>query len=79
MLKRLISELLGEITMTLIVELMTFNDPFMMIDSVLESSESQNNIFNYYPSIIQQGHLLSENLCLEMASSMTLMDALRLQ
>ena len=65
--------------MTLIVELMTFDDPFMMIDSVMNSSESQNNIFNYYPSIIQQGHLLSENLCLEMASSMTLMDALRLQ
>ena len=41
MLKRLISESLGYITMTLIVELMTFNDPFMMIDSVLDSSESQ--------------------------------------
>ena len=39
--KRLISESLGEIAMTLIVELMTFNDPFMMIDSVLNSFESQ--------------------------------------
>ena len=43
--KRLISESLGEITMTLIVELMTFNDPFMMIDSVLDSSESQKQHF----------------------------------
>ena len=31
--------------MTLIVELMTFNDPFMMIDSVLDSSESQKQHF----------------------------------
>ena len=45
MLKRLISESLGEIAMTLIVELMTFNDPFMMIDSVLDSSESQKQHF----------------------------------
>ena len=45
MLKRLISESLGEITMTLIVELMTFNDPFMMIDSVMNSSESQKQHF----------------------------------
>ena len=45
MLKRLISELLGEITMTLIVELMTFNDLFMMIDSVLESSEFSKQHF----------------------------------
>ena len=65
--------------MTLIVELMTFNDPFMMIDLVMNSSESQNNIFNDYPSIIQRGHLLSKNQSLEMASSMTLMEALRLQ
>ena len=65
--------------MTMIVELMTFNDPFMVIDSVLNSSESQNNIFNYYPSIIEQGHLLSKNQSLEMANSMTLMEALWLQ
>ena len=45
MLKRLISESLGNIMMTLIVELMTFNDPFMMIDSVLDSSESQKQHF----------------------------------
>ena len=45
MLKRLISESLGEIMMTLIVELMTFNDPFMVIDSVLNSSESQKQHF----------------------------------
>ena len=45
MLKRLISESLGEITMTLIVELMTFNDPFMMIDSDMNSSESQKQHF----------------------------------
>ena len=45
MLKRLISESLGEIAMTLIVELMTFNDPFMMIDSVLDSFESQKQHF----------------------------------
>ena len=31
--------------MTLIVELMTFNDPFMMIDSVLDSFESQKQHF----------------------------------
>ena len=31
--------------MTLIVELMTFNDPFMVIDSVLNSSESQKQHF----------------------------------
>ena len=31
--------------MTLIVELMTFNDPFMMIDSVMNSSESQKQHF----------------------------------
>ena len=43
--KRLISESFGEITMTLIVELMTFNDLFMMIDSVLDSSESQKQHF----------------------------------
>ena len=45
MLKRLISESLGEIMMTLIVELMTFNDPFMMIDSVLDSFESLKQHF----------------------------------
>ena len=45
MLKRLISESLGEIMMTLIVELMTFNDPFMMIDSVMNSFESQKQHF----------------------------------
>ena len=45
MLRRLISESLGEITMTLIVELMTFDDPLMMIDSVLDSSESQKQHF----------------------------------
>ena len=45
MLRRLISESLGEITMTLIVELMTFNDLFMMIDSVLDSFESQKQHF----------------------------------
>ena len=45
MLKRLISESLGEIAMTLIVELMTFNDPFMVIDSVLNSFESQKQHF----------------------------------
>ena len=45
MLKRLISESLGEIMMTLIVELMTFNDPFMVIDSVLNSFESQKQHF----------------------------------
>ena len=45
MLRRLISESLGEIMMTLIVELMTFNDLFMMIDSVLDSSESQKQHF----------------------------------
>ena len=45
MLKRLISESLGNIMMTLIVELMTFNDPFMIIDSVLDSSESQKQHF----------------------------------
>ena len=45
MLRRLISESLGEITMTLIVELMTFNDPLMMIDSVLNSSESLKQHF----------------------------------
>ena len=31
--------------MTLIVELMTLNDPLMMIDSVLNSSESQKQHF----------------------------------
>ena len=31
--------------MTLIVELMTFDDPFMMIDSVMNSSESQKQHF----------------------------------
>ena len=31
--------------MTLIVELMTFNDPFMVIDSVLNSFESQKQHF----------------------------------
>ena len=31
--------------MTLIVELMTFNDPLMMIDSVLNSSESLKQHF----------------------------------
>ena len=31
--------------MTLIVELMTFNDLFMMIDSVLDSFESQKQHF----------------------------------
>ena len=45
MLKRLISESLGDITMTMIVELMTFNDPFMMIDSVMNSFESQKQHF----------------------------------
>ena len=45
MLRRLISESLGEITMTLILELMTFNDPLMMIDSVLNSSESLKQHF----------------------------------
>ena len=45
MLKRLISESLGNIMMTLIVELTTFNDPFMMIDSVLNSFESQKQRF----------------------------------
>ena len=47
MLKRLISESLGEIMMTLIVELTTFNDPFMMIDSVMNSSESQKQHFQW--------------------------------
>ena len=31
--------------MTLIVELMTFNDPFMMIDSDMNSFESQKQHF----------------------------------
>ena len=43
--KRLISESLGNIMMTLIVELMTFNDPFMIIDSVMNSFESQKQHF----------------------------------
>ena len=41
MLKRLISESFGEIMMTLIVELMTFNDLYMMIVSGLDSFEFQ--------------------------------------
>ena len=47
MLKRLISESLGEIAMTLIVELMTLNDPLMVIDSVLNSFESQKQHFQW--------------------------------
>ena len=61
--------------MTLIVELMTLNDPLMMIDSVLNSSESQKQHFQllslYHTartytikeSMLRNGKLYDTNRC----------------
>ena len=61
--------------MTLIVELMTFNDPFMMIDSVLNSFESQKQhfqslllyhtarTFTIRESMLRNGKLYDTNRC----------------